>query len=94
MRIDRSWMPRVERVQKSGRMVALAGSLDLAEIERLRSWKPDIFAVRGAACASGDRLGPIDSGRVARLAEAVRSGAETEIDGSGAIPAQTSNRTP
>jgi (5-formylfuran-3-yl)methyl phosphate synthase len=92
-RLDGTWKPRVERVQSSGRLVALAGSLDLAEIDRLKSWKPDIFAVRGAACALGDRLGPIDAGRVARLAAAASSGAET-VDGVGANPAQISNRTP
>src|SRR5262249_49286314 len=31
-RLDKSWKPRVERVQNSGRKVALAGSLDLAAI--------------------------------------------------------------
>jgi uncharacterized protein (UPF0264 family) len=50
--------------------VALAGSLDVAGIRRLRPLDPDIFAVRGAACRGGDRNGPVDPERVARLVEA------------------------
>jgi uncharacterized protein (UPF0264 family) len=77
-RLDASWKPRVERVQKSGRKVALAGSLDLAAIERLGAWQPDILAVRGAACANGDRLGAIQKGRVASLVQAARRAALPE----------------
>ncbi len=72
-----------EGARDCGRLVALAGSMDLEAIARLKAWHPDVFAVRGAACAAGDRLGPIDAGRVARLADAVHSGL-----------AQMSNRTP
>jgi uncharacterized protein (UPF0264 family) len=93
-RLDGSWKPRIARVQKSGRMVALAGSLDLDAIERLKSWKPDIFAVRGAACAGADRLGPIQTARVARLVAAARSGADPDPEPDGALTAQISNRTP
>jgi (5-formylfuran-3-yl)methyl phosphate synthase len=68
--IDFNWMPQVERVKTSGRFVALAGSLDVEAIRRLAPLAPDIFAVRGSACAGGDRLGPIDAERVSRLARA------------------------
>ena len=57
--------------KESGRLVALAGSLNEAAIRRLRSLEPDVFAVRGAACRGGDRHAPIDTERVARLVEAV-----------------------
>jgi (5-formylfuran-3-yl)methyl phosphate synthase len=93
-RLDGSWKPFIERVQKSGRNVALAGSLDLAAIKRLTAWKPEIFAIRGAACALGNRLGPIDTARVERLAEAARSGVEPGMEPAGAFPAQISKRTP
>jgi uncharacterized protein (UPF0264 family) len=76
--LDQSWKCRVERVQDSGRQVALAGSLDLAAIERLGAWQPDIIAVRGAACAGGHRLGPIQTDRVASLVRAARFAAEAE----------------
>ncbi len=92
-RLDRSWKQRVERVRDSGRSVALAGSLDAAAISRWKFWQPDIFAVRGAACAEGDRLGPIDVGRVARLVEAVTGECESTVSVRPA-PAQMSNRTP
>ena len=93
VRLDRSWKLRVQKVRDRGRLVALAGSMDLAAIAQWKAWHPDVFAVRGAACVGGDRLGPIDAGQVARLALAVRSGAEIgERSRSGL--AQTSNRTP
>jgi uncharacterized protein (UPF0264 family) len=71
--IDLTWKPLVDQVRDSGRFVALAGSLDVAGIERLRALRPDIVAVRGAACAGGDRLGPIDPDRVTALARAAGS---------------------
>ena len=83
-RLDKSWKPLVERVQNSGRAVALAGSLDCESIERLRGWRPGIFAVRGAACAGGDRLASIDPERVARLVEAAGGGCRSSADLSGA----------
>ncbi len=92
-RLDRSWKLRVQKVRDCGRLVALAGSMDLAAIARWKAWHPDVFAVRGAACAGGDRLGPIDAGRVACLAEAVRGGAESGENSRGGF-AQMSNRTP
>ena len=68
--VDASWAPRIARVKELGRFVAMAGSLDAAAIRRLRPWEPEVFAVRGAACAGGDRRAPIDPERVARLVAA------------------------
>ena len=70
-RIDLSCKPHVDRVRDSGRFVALAGSVDAAVIRRLAPLAPDLFAVRGSACADGDRLGPIDAGKVMALAQPV-----------------------
>ncbi len=52
--------------QSAGIPVALAGSLGVAEFERLRSVRPDWFAVRGAACPRG-RGSSIDVSRVRQL---------------------------
>jgi uncharacterized protein (UPF0264 family) len=94
-RIDGTWKSRLERVQKSGKMAALAGSLDLTEIEHLKAWQPDIFAVRGAACLEGDRLRGVDAGRVARLAAAVCSSDESGLaDARTTTRVQMSKRTP
>ena len=60
------------RCQSAGVPVALAGSLGLAEIERLHDLDPNWFAVRGAACQGG-RDGRIDSGLVRRLKETLPS---------------------
>jgi uncharacterized protein (UPF0264 family) len=46
--------------------MALAGSLDEAEIRRLAPLKPDWFAVRGAACVGG-RGGTVSANRVRQL---------------------------
>jgi uncharacterized protein (UPF0264 family) len=75
--IDRSWKRRFTRVRDLGRLLALAGSLDVATIRELADCGPDIFAVRGAACRDGNRHATIDRSRVARLvlaANAAQSG--------------------
>jgi (5-formylfuran-3-yl)methyl phosphate synthase len=69
VRIDDSWQAHVNRVRDSGQFVAVAGSLDIETIERLAALEPDIVAVRGAACAGGDRLKSVDSQRVSDLAQ-------------------------
>ena len=69
--LDHTWKPRLDRVRDTGRFVALAGSLDIEAIGRLAVLEPDIFAVRGAACAGGSRLETIESERVADLARVV-----------------------
>lgn len=71
--LDLPWSPIVARAKAAGRLVALAGRLDLDAIRRLAPLRPDLFAVRGAACSGGDRNGAIDAGRVARLARLVAS---------------------
>jgi uncharacterized protein (UPF0264 family) len=67
-RLDATWKPQVDRVRESGRFVAFAGSVDIEAIGRLAPLGPDIFAVRGAACAGGDRLKTVESQRVSDLA--------------------------
>jgi uncharacterized protein (UPF0264 family) len=56
--------------QSAGLPVALAGSLGLLEIERLRETGPDWFAVRGAACRRG-RGSEVDAARVRELKDAL-----------------------
>lgn len=65
-----AWADWVARARAGGRFVALAGGLDIEAIRRLDPLAPDVFAVRGAACGGGDRLGVIDPARVAALARA------------------------
>jgi len=59
-----------ERCRRAGLMGALAGSLDVPQMEMLRATAPDWFAVRGAACRAGQRQQTIDPDRVRRLAQA------------------------
>jgi uncharacterized protein (UPF0264 family) len=68
------WSAWVDRAQRSGRSVALAGGLDLGAIARLAPLEPDLFAVRGAACDGSDRRGFIRADRVAELARAAGNG--------------------
>jgi hypothetical protein len=71
LRLDQEqWLPRLKSLQGMNRFLALAGSLDEAGFARLSLYHPDWFAVRGAACAEGNRTGPIDPNRVALLAQA------------------------
>jgi uncharacterized protein (UPF0264 family) len=65
------WKDWVNRAQRAGRFVALAGSLDCQTIVRLSPLKPDLFAVRGAACERGDRRSMVRAERVAELVQAI-----------------------
>jgi len=55
--------------RRNGLKIALAGSLGREEIARLRTFKPDWFAVRGSACKDGSRGGSIEAENVRRLIE-------------------------
>ena len=74
LELNPCWSQWVERAQRSGRFVALAGGLDLASIARLAPLRPDLFAVRGAACDRSDRRGTVRRERVAGLVRAIRMG--------------------
>jgi hypothetical protein len=52
----------------AGLPLALAGSLGVADVERLLPLTPEIVAVRGAACRGGQRNAAIDRAAVAQLA--------------------------
>jgi len=68
--LDASWKETTDRVREAGRLLALAGRIDVGAIEKLATLEPDIIAVRGAACVGGNRLGMIDVERVGHLARA------------------------
>jgi (5-formylfuran-3-yl)methyl phosphate synthase len=74
---DSTWQRWFARARQRRRpfVITLAGGLDVASIARLAPLRPDYFGVRGAACATGDRRGTIDRGRVARLARVVEADA-------------------
>lgn len=59
----RAWM---DRARNRGLQVALAGSLTLAAIDKLRPLCPNWFAVRGAVCREG-REGTLDAAAVRGL---------------------------
>jgi uncharacterized protein (UPF0264 family) len=58
-------------IRKGGKMLALAGGLDVGCIPSLEPFAPDIVAVRGAACVGAERRATIDARRVSELARAV-----------------------
>jgi len=66
--VDLSWAGWFDRARRGGRMTALAGRLDAESIDRLAPLRPDVVAVRGAACLGGDRRADVDPRRVAALA--------------------------
>jgi uncharacterized protein (UPF0264 family) len=69
--IDEVLLAWSKRVREAGKFLAVAGSLNAATIPDLAGLRPDIVAVRGAACAAGNRRASIDPARVADLAELV-----------------------
>ncbi|MBI2190955.1 MAG: hypothetical protein HYU36_03085 [Planctomycetes bacterium] len=76
-----------ERCGTQGLSVALAGSLDALAIRRLMPLRPDVFAVRGAACAAGDRQGDIQAEAVRALAALVRGEASNGRSAASIQPA-------
>lgn len=68
--VDLSWRHWIDRAKNCGLLTALAGGLDADAIERLAPLRPDIIAVRSAACFGGDRLKGVDPWRVSQLAKA------------------------
>ena len=71
------WLPMrdlselIDSCRDVGARVALAGSLSEADIESLLPLRPDWLAVRGAACANGERGATVEGSRVRRLADLV-----------------------
>lgn len=72
--LDRAWLRRIAQARGAGLRVALAGGLDAVAIRRMAALKPDLFAVRGAACRDGQRDSVVDADRVAALAAAAGGG--------------------
>ena len=71
---ERELIAVVERLHGEGIELALAGSLTVEDLPRIREISPDWLAVRGAVCGQGNRLGDVDGERVAELKAACRSG--------------------
>ncbi len=66
-----AWTPdvfdAVELFRDRGAMLALAGGLTAERLDEIAPYRPDVVAVRGAACEQGDRTRDVDSNRVADL---------------------------
>ncbi|WP_165231440.1 (5-formylfuran-3-yl)methyl phosphate synthase [Aquisphaera insulae] len=72
LRIDPELVAWSRRVRATGKRLAVAGGLDAAAIPGVACLRPDIVAVRGAACGGGDRRSFVEPERVAKLAMLVR----------------------
>jgi len=59
------------RAQADGLLVALAGSLRLVDFPRCIDLRPDVIAVRGAACADGVRNQAVSGPAVKALADVI-----------------------
>jgi uncharacterized protein (UPF0264 family) len=72
------WLPLawiedlVARCREADVKIALAGSLGFQEIRALLPARPDWIAVRGAACADGDRQATVQVDKVRQLVELLR----------------------
>lgn len=71
-----AWTPELfdaaELFRDRGALLALAGGLTADRLDEIAPWRPDVVAVRGAACEDGDRNRDIDPARVAELAALAR----------------------
>ena len=88
--IDHTWKPRIAQIRDSGRLVALAGGVDIEAIARLAPLEPDIVAVRGAACAGRDRCAAIDPRLVAALVQAAADAGDHGLPGGFGIGVSSS----
>ena len=81
--LSEEWVRWVSRVHESKRFLALAGGLDRAAIGRLGPLRPDLFAVRSAACAGNRRLAEVNTALVADLvvmAQSIESKGRSNVD--------------
>ncbi len=75
---DASGLPAiVDRAHRHGLLVALAGSLDVRALPWAMALRPDVIAVRGAACEGG-RLGTVRGSCVQQLKAVIARGATPE----------------
>lgn len=70
---NRELIEVADRFRERGAMLALAGGLTPERMDEIARLRPDVVAVRGAACEGGDRVRGIDPERVASLVSLVRS---------------------
>lgn len=61
----------VRMAGRRGLLSGLAGSLRYNDIEPLAALLPDYLGFRGALCAAGNRLNPLDRNRVKKIREAL-----------------------
>lgn len=83
------WMPpdRLKdirrRLRSTGQRLALAGSLKWEDMPNVLAIGPDLVAVRGAACAQGNRQAGIDEAAVDRLCRIIESSGMSSATGEG-----------
>lgn len=68
---ESSLVNAIAAVHRAGKIVALAGSLKGRDLLRAAALRPDIIAVRGAACRGHDRQQSIDEARVGELHDVI-----------------------
>lgn len=69
----------ISRIRSADLKVAVAGSLQMDTLPEILPLRPDIVAIRGAACPQGDRKSGIDSQRVQTFQNALNGTPETAI---------------
>lgn len=71
-------LERLQRISETcaqgGVLLALAGRVQLSQVQVLLEAEPAIIAVRGAVCEAGDRGGLVSSERVSEFRAALQSG--------------------
>lgn len=59
-------------LQAGGVAVAIAGSLKLEDLKKLKGVAPDWYAVRGAVCVGGQRTADLDPSRIKKWKDALK----------------------
>ncbi|WP_165249912.1 (5-formylfuran-3-yl)methyl phosphate synthase [Paludisphaera soli] len=72
-----------EAARRRGLMVAIAGGMTTATVDVGSLLRPEVLAVRGAACRDGDRMRDVETHRVRTLADALAAMAASDSTGGG-----------
>ena len=59
----------IAQVRTDGRLVGLAGSLQIADVTKLKPYKPDYLGFRGGVCDASERQGALDAARIKEISK-------------------------
>lgn len=59
----------INKIKMKGRLIGLAGSLQVKDVDRLKQYNPDYLGFRGGVCDANQREGVLDARRIKQLSK-------------------------